>query len=136
MGEPFEFPEYNIETTIQRIMDCARSVGDELGTERKAEEYEARLARVFRDSKLQFARQYPFGVPFYGPKDRGFYADFVVEGRVLLELKAAQALTAADTAEALSYLAESGADYCLLINFGRQPIEIQRFDAAETGKPA
>ncbi len=136
MGEPLEFPEYNIETTIQRIMECARAVGDELGTERTADEYEARLARVFRDNKLQFARQYPFGVPFYGPKDRGFYADFVVEGRVLLELKALTALTPADTAEALSYLTESGADFCLLINFVRRPLEILRFDAAEAGKAA
>jgi GxxExxY protein len=134
MGEPLELPEYNIETTIQRIMECSRAVGDELGTERNADEYEARLARVFRDNKLQFARQYPFGVPFYGPKDRGFYADFVVEGRVLLELKAMAALTATDTAEALSYLAESGADFCLLINFGRRPLEILRFDAAGAGK--
>ena len=89
-------------------------------------EYEAVLERAMRESKLQFARQYPIGVPFYGPRDRGFRADFIVEGRVLLELTQMRALDAEETDLALNYLRESGADICLLINFGRIPVEIRR----------
>ena len=79
-----------------------------------------------REHKLQFARQYPIGVPFMGPRDRGFYADFIVEGWVLLELTHSAGLDAEATDLALNLLRESQADICLLINFGRAPVEIRR----------
>ena len=86
-----------------------------------------------RENKLQFARQYPIGVPFYGSARRGFHADFIVEGRVLLELAHMPALDAEETDLALNYLRESGADICLLINFGRVPVEIRRILPSGTG---
>ena len=61
-----------------------------------------------------------------GPPNRGFYVDFIVEGRVLLELMHVAALRAEHTDLALNYLRESEADVCLLINFGRSPVEIHR----------
>ena len=79
-----------------------------------------------REHKLQFARQYPVGVPFMGPRDRGFYADFIVEGWVLLELAHSAGLDAEATDLALNLLRESKAEICLLINFGRAPVEIRR----------
>jgi GxxExxY protein len=79
-----------------------------------------------REQKLQFARQYPIGVPFHGPRDRGFRADFIVEGVILLELAQVAALDAEGTDLALNYLRESATDICLLINFGRNPVEIRR----------
>lgn len=111
---------------LNRILACAQAAADAVGSERELEQYEVALERSMREHQLQFARQYPIGVPFYGPRDRGFYADFIVEGVILLELKRVKALGAAEADLALSYLRESGADICLLINFGRTPVEIRR----------
>lgn len=55
-----------------------------------------------------------------------FFADLFVEKRVLVELKAVSMLTQEHTAQALNYLRATGADVCLLINFGRSKIEIKR----------
>jgi GxxExxY protein len=111
---------------LRRILASARSVGSAMAPGLALDEYEAALERSMRVAKLQFARQYPIGVPFYGPRDRGFYADFIVEGRILLELMHMPALDAEATDLALNYLIESEADICLLINFGRVPMEIRR----------
>jgi GxxExxY protein len=116
----------DLSNALSRILVCAGAVGDQLRPGQALSQYEAVLERTMRESKLQFARQYPIGVPFDGPRDRGFRADFIVEGRVLLELAHMQALDAEQTDLALNYLRESGADLCLLINFGRTPVQIRR----------
>lgn len=116
----------DLRKALGRILACASAVSDELQPPQALSLYEAALERAMRESKLQFARQYPIGVPFDGPRDRGFRADFIVEGRVLLELAHMQALDAEKTDLALNYLRECGADICLLINFGRIPVEIRR----------
>ncbi|HET6845522.1 MAG TPA: GxxExxY protein [Anaerolineales bacterium] len=117
---------HDLTPALRRILASARSVGSAMGPGADLEQYEAALDRSMRAVQLQFARQYPIGVPFYGPRDRGFYADFIVEGRILLELMHMPALDTEATDLALNYLCESGADICLLINFGRVPIEIRR----------
>jgi len=117
---------YDLGRVLEPIIACAQAVGDELRPGRAVSEYETALDRNMRERKLQFARQYPIGIPFDGPPDRGFRADFIVEGRVLLELMHASALGAEESDLALAYLRESGADVCLLINFGRVPVEIRR----------
>ena len=117
---------YDLGRVVERIRACAQDVAKRLPAGRALDSYETALDLDMRENKLQFARQYPIGVPFDGPPDRGFYADFIVEGRVLLELIHVPTLRAEDGDLALNYLRESGADICLLINFGRSPAEIRR----------
>ena len=68
-----------------------------------------------RDRKLQFARQCPIGVPCRIAAS----ADFIVEGRVLLELMQVAVEGGLQADLALNYLRRMEADVCLLINFGR-----------------
>ena len=121
-------PSHDADKVVDRVAACARAIREQLGPGLDCSEYETALDRRMRGNKLQFARQYPVSVPFDGPADRGFYADFIVEGVVLLELKRVDDLTAEDTDQAFNYLRESGADICLLINFGRPNVEIRRIE--------
>jgi GxxExxY protein len=116
---------YDLGKVVERIIACAQAAAEGVRPGGALEQYEEALDRAMRQQMLQFARQYPIGIPFYGPRDRGFRADFIVEGRILLELAHVVALDAAGTDLALNYLRESGADICLLINFGRIPVEIR-----------
>ena len=56
-----------------------------------------------------------------------FKPDFVVENKIILELKAAEALCAQQEAQALSYLKASGLRLALLINFGESRLVARRF---------
>ena len=117
---------YDLSRVIARIVASAQAVAEGAQPGQAVQQYEAALDRDMREHKLQFARQNPIGVPFDGPPDHGFYADFIVEGRVLLELICVATLGPTETDLAFNYLRESGADICLLINFGRSPVEIRR----------
>lgn len=69
-------------------------------------------------------KQYP--VVFHGKSVGSFYADFVVEDKVILELKAVERLIPENQAQVINYLKASGLDVGLLVNFGRQHLEFRR----------
>jgi GxxExxY protein len=50
----------------------------------------------------------------------------LVEGIVLVELKAVKALDDIHAAQCLNYLKATGIHICLLINFGRPRVEVKR----------
>ena len=64
----------------------------------------------------------------------GEYAvDLLVEGTLVVELKASKALDAAHTAQCLNYLKATGLRLCLLLDFGKSRLQIRRLSAVLEG---
>jgi len=57
-----------------------------------------------------------------------FYADLLVEGRVIVELKAAKALAPEHLAQVINYLNATGIDVGLLVNFASPKLDYRRLD--------
>lgn len=55
-----------------------------------------------------------------------YYADLLVEGKVIVELKAAEALTEEHHAQLLNYLKATEIQVGLLFNFGPSKPEVKR----------
>ena len=63
----------------------------------------------------------------YEGKSVGIYeADLIVEGAIILELKAIRTLALAHEIQLANYLAATGIELGLLINFGESKVEIKR----------
>lgn len=89
--------------------------------------YEA-LALEFELRDIPFVSQVPCSVEYKGQRLHGIYKlDFVCFGSVIVEVKASSATTPADYAQVLNYLAVSGQEVAVLINFGRPSLEYRRF---------
>ncbi len=64
---------------------------------------------------------------FYKDMDIGAYvADLVINGKILLELKAVESLSNLHKAQVLNYLKATGLKLGLLINFGKERVEYKR----------
>jgi len=55
-----------------------------------------------------------------------YVADLLVEGSVIIELKAVKALDDIHTAQCLNYLRATNLRLCLLLNFGPPKLETRR----------
>jgi GxxExxY protein len=55
-----------------------------------------------------------------------YCADLLVEGQLLIELKALSALSNEHVAQCINYLRATGLHVCLLINFGTAHIQVKR----------
>ncbi len=56
-----------------------------------------------------------------------FSADLLVDGRLLVELKAIKELTDEHVAQLLGYMRASGVEHALLINFGSARLEVRKY---------
>ncbi len=62
-------------------------------------------------------------------KLREYVCDFLVEKKVLIELKAMKMLTDVEEAQVLNYLKASGIRVGLLMNFGEESLKYRRLVA-------
>jgi GxxExxY protein len=119
-------PPQEVNEITAKIIGCAYEVSNTLGIGFVEKVYENALVVATRRAGLLVDQQYSIKVMFDGVIVGEFFADMFVEKRVLVELKVVSMLTQEHTAQALNYLRATGAEVCLLINFGRSKIEIKR----------
>jgi GxxExxY protein len=101
-----------------RVVDAAMKVHSALGPGLLESAYEACLAHELRSGGLRVVTQVPLPVLYHGTRiEVGFRADLIVEGSVIVEVKAMAKLLPIHQAQLLSYLRLSGHRVGLLINF-------------------
>lgn len=90
--------------------------------------YENALAHRLRKSGLAVAQQLPINVfDEDGTPIGEYFADILVEEKLIIELKAVKALALEHEAQILGYLKSSRLEHCYLINFDSCKFEIRKF---------
>ncbi len=90
--------------------------------------YENGLAHRLRKTGLRVNQQCPIQVHDEDGTLLGdFHADLLVEGNLIVELKACRMLVDEHTAQALGYLRATNLHDALLINFGSPKLQIKKF---------
>lgn len=101
-----------------RIIACAIRVHRYLGPGLLEAPYEEALAAEFDAEGIKYVRQPQIEGEYKGrPLDVVFIPDFIVEGTVVVEIKAVRALNDNFKAQVLTYLRVSGCPIGLLLNF-------------------
>jgi GxxExxY protein len=80
--------------------------------------YEKALVLTLRKAGFTVETEVPLKVHFEGELVGEYFADVVVAGCVILELKAVEAFAAAHEAQLLNYLKATSMEVGLLLNFG------------------
>lgn len=110
----------------RRVIGCAFTVANALGAGFLESVYENALCIELTEQGIPFERRAALQVVY---KDRvigNFVADLVVEGVLLVELKALRQLTTDHDAQVMNYLRACGLGVGLLLNFGAPRLEIRR----------
>src|SRR5437867_6568887 len=111
----------------QQIIAAAIRVHRELGPGFLESIYEEALAVEFALSGIQFIRQHSIPL-FYRDHQIGEHRlDFLVEGKIIVELKSISELQDVHFAVGRSYLKATNVQDGLLLNFATAPLTIKRF---------
>jgi GxxExxY protein len=111
----------------EEIIACAIQVHRALGPGFLESVYEEALAVEFALSGIQFVRQHPVPL-FYRDHQIGEHRlDFLVDDKIVVELKAISRLEDIHFAIGRSYLKAANLDDGLLFNFATAPLTIKRF---------
>jgi GxxExxY protein len=99
--------------------------------------YENALAHRLRKIGVDVKQQHPLKVyDEDGTLIGEYYADLLVDNRLIVELKAAKTLADVHTAQVLGYLRASRTEHGLLMNFGAPKFEIRKYVMSQSDDSA
>ena len=110
----------------ERVIRCAFAVSNTLGCGFLEKVYENTLAHELHKAGIQAEQQHAITVRYDGVVVGEYAADLLIEGILLVELKAVKELDDIHLAQCLNYLKATNLRLCLLMNFAKPKLEIRR----------
>lgn len=108
------------------VIGAAMEVHKVLGPGFLESVYQTALAHELKLRALAFQEQVQLPVCYKGILAGEYVADFTIEDKLIVELKAISMLNASHKAQAMNYLTATGFRLALLINFGAASLQHQR----------
>ena len=102
---------------VERVIGAAIEVHRGLGPGYLEKTYEKAMAHKFVLSGIPFSRQHPVDVVYKGHPCGDGKLDFLVEDRLIVELKTVDRFADIHTAQVMAYLKATRFDLGLLLNF-------------------
>jgi len=113
------------EELSEKIIKSFYNVYNTLGYGFLEKVYENAMMLDLRKAGLKCENQVPIKVIYQKETIGEYFADILVENKIIIELKAIKQLTKQDEAQLLNYLSSTKIEVGLLLNFGKKP-EIKR----------
>lgn len=119
-------PDYKYQEITQNIIGAAMRVHSTLGNGFQEVIYQRALGIEMKDSGLFFDREYNMKIYYKGHEIGERRVDFLVEGKIMVEIKAIIVLENVHLAQAKNYLEAYNVEVGLLVNFGSASLEFKR----------
>jgi len=116
------------EELTEAILGACFEVSNELGNGFLESVYEKALVVALRQRNIKAVPQAPVSVEFRGEPVGKFFADLLVEGKVIVELKVCKNIAPEHLAQVINYLRATGLETGLLVNFGNRKVEYRRLN--------
>ena len=111
-----------------RILKACYAVHNELGCGFLERVYQEALDVQLTEMGIPFEREKHLPITYHGKVLKcDYFADFVVDNKVIVELKAVIEMNPVFEAQTINYLKATGLKVGLLINFGDRQLQIKRF---------
>lgn len=109
-----------------RIIGFAMQVHNELGHGFLEKVYENALMVVLKREGISARQQAAVPVYFMEEIVGEYYADILVDEKIILEIKSVEKIIGIHRAQALNYLKATGLRLAIILNFGKEKLEFQR----------
>ena len=108
------------------IIGCAYKVMDELGKGHMEKIYQKALAVAFKLKGLKYKEQVHYSIKFENEVVGKGFLDFLVEDKIIVELKKEENFSKANIDQVLNYLKMSSLELGILINFTHDGLKFKR----------
>ncbi|TLD40151.1 MAG: NADH:ubiquinone oxidoreductase subunit 5 (chain L)/Multisubunit Na+/H+ antiporter, MnhA subunit [Candidatus Jettenia ecosi] len=111
----------------EKILSACFEVSNELGAGFLESVYKKALLIALSEQGVKAKEQIPLKVSFRNNIVGEFFADILVEDRIIIELKAVKSICQEHEAQVINYLKAARVKVGLLVNFGKPKLEWKRF---------
>lgn len=109
-----------------RVIGIAIDIHKKLGPGFQEKIYEEALLKEFEKAGIEFEKQKVVRVDYDGVNLGNQRIDLLVDGEVIVEIKACTKIIRIHRDQVVSYLKTAGKKLGLILNFGRRRLEIKR----------
>lgn len=106
-----------------KIIGCAMKVHSTLGNGFLEKVYENSLVILLNRQGIKAVHQVPIKVWFESVVVGDYFADILVEDKIILELKVAERISEVHKAQTLNYIKATKLELALILNFGARSLE-------------
>ena len=124
-------PDYRHAELTHTIIGCAMKVYNTLGNGFQEQIYQRAMAIEMAKDGLKFVEEFGMTIFYDNIKIGSRRVDFLVEEKVMVELKALSMIEKANITQALNYLEASKTEIGLLLNFGSTSLQFHRLKLKE-----
>jgi GxxExxY protein len=125
-GNKIKNPDLLFPELSYQIKGAILKVWKEFGPAFKEVVYQRALEKEFKNSDIKFESQKQIPIYYDGEKVGVYVPDFIVEDKIILEIKQLSFLGFKENQQAWYYLKGSHYKLLLLINFGGEKLQIKR----------
>ncbi len=118
--------DLSLDSLVESVIGAAFEVSNTLGAGFLEKVYERALLRELKLQGIESRAQVTFPVIYKEQNVGEYFADILVEGRLVVELKCVDRLNNEHMAQCLNYLKASKMTLCLLVNFQKPVVEWKR----------
>ena len=116
----------DIEELCYKVLGLCMQIHSEVGPGFPEEYYQKALEIEFRDSNIDIIPQHPIPVLYKNIQIGINFLDFLIEEKLVLEIKSVVGLNNVHLFQTLKYLDYTSLDVALLVNFGKTSLEYKR----------
>jgi len=109
-----------------KICGFCFNVHNNLGRFRSERSYADALEKLLAEAKINYSREQALEASFAGEKNRRNIPDFIIDNRIILDLKAKRIITKEDYFQIRRYLSASGKRLGLIVNFRQKYLSPKR----------
>jgi len=120
-----DYKDFKYKSLTERIIKIFYKVYNKLGYGFLEKIYENAMMLEFKKDGITAVSQSPIKVLYEDEITGEYFADILVDNKVIIELKASRRLVDENEAQLLNYLKATDIEVGLLLNFGAQP-EVKR----------
>ena len=113
--------EYLYSDITSEVLNAFYDVYNELGYGFLEKVYKNALFNELTQRGIKCQKEYPISVYYKGVCVGDYYADIMIDDKIILELKAVKTILPEHIAQLNNYLRATNAEVGLLLNFGLEP---------------
>jgi GxxExxY protein len=109
-----------------KLMKLLFEIHNKLGAVYKEKNYQDAIEEILKREKISYEREKRIPLEFENLKISDFFADFVIDNKILLEVKAEKFITQNDVRQTLRYIKSANLPLGIIVNFRRDRLEYKR----------
>lgn len=121
INEKVVYPELSY-----KICGLCFSIHNKLGRYRNEKQYGDALESSLKENNMAYKREFPLEVSFDGEQEGRNIVDFIIEDKIIVELKARDGVLREDYFQTSRYLASSNKKLGLIFNFRQKYLRPKR----------